>query len=177
MAEVPPGVVTRTSTGPAGWTGRVTRTWVAERRVRPVAAAYPKWTELARCRPVPLRVTVDPPPVEPLRDERAPRVGTASKEKVDREDTGEEPVGVATRTLTRPAAWAGVTTRTFVVDRRVTRVTVVVPKRTFVVAPTPEPDRSTTVPPRVGPATTDRLTADGAVSAAAGAAPARPGMP
>ena len=58
-----------------------------------------------------------------------------------------------------------------------TRVTVVVPNKTFVVAPTPEPDRSTTVPPRVGPATTDRLTADGAARAAAGAAPTRPGRP
>ena len=46
--EVPPGVVARTSTTPAECAGAVTRTWVAERRVRPVAGTVPKSTALVR---------------------------------------------------------------------------------------------------------------------------------
>ena len=50
-AEVPPGVVTRTSTSPSACAGRVTWSWVAETRVTAVASSVPKVTAATRSKP------------------------------------------------------------------------------------------------------------------------------
>src|SRR5690348_16540290 len=68
-----------------------------------------------------------------------------------------------------PAGRAGVVTRMRVAETRWIFVTAVPPNHALVAEPTAGPDRSTLVPPRTGPATTDRLTVPGTVTAAAAA--------
>jgi hypothetical protein len=64
VAEVPPAVVTRTSTVPEP-TGEVAVIEVAELTVKPVAAVAPNVTEVAPVKPVPVIVTDVPPVPKP----------------------------------------------------------------------------------------------------------------
>ena len=64
-AEVPPGVVTVTSTVPALPAGAVAVMEVALLTTTPVAAWAPKWTAVAPVRLVPVMVTEVPPVVGP----------------------------------------------------------------------------------------------------------------
>ena len=77
-AEVPPGVVTRTSTVPTARAGLVTRRVVAETRTTLLVVVGPNCTAVARVRPVPVSVTVDPPAVGPDAGEMPVTTGTAS---------------------------------------------------------------------------------------------------
>ena len=60
VADVPPAVVTRTSTVPVP-AGDVAVICVAELTVSPVAAVAPNVTAVAPVKPVPVMVTVVPP--------------------------------------------------------------------------------------------------------------------
>jgi hypothetical protein len=64
IAEVPPAVVTRTSTVPVP-AGAVAVIEVSLVTVKPVAGVGPKFTAVAPVNPVPVRVTVVPPAVGP----------------------------------------------------------------------------------------------------------------
>ena len=64
MAEVPPAVVTLTSTVPLP-EGDVAVIWVAELTVKPVAAVAPKVTAVAPEKLVPVMITLVPPVVGP----------------------------------------------------------------------------------------------------------------
>ena len=61
VADVPPGVVTVTSTVPAAWAGEVTVICVLETKVTPVPGVPPKLTVAALVNPVPVIVTRVPP--------------------------------------------------------------------------------------------------------------------
>ena len=65
VTEVPPGVVTVTSTVPALPAGAVAVTEVADLTVNEAAAVAPKLTAEALVRLVPVMVTVVPPAVGP----------------------------------------------------------------------------------------------------------------
>ena len=75
-AEVPPGVVTVTSTVPVP-AGEWTVIWVAELTETLVPAFPPKATVAPLTKPVPVIVTVVLPPVGPARGLRPVTVGTA----------------------------------------------------------------------------------------------------
>src|SRR6202790_5136741 len=64
--EVPPGVVTVTSTVAAASAGEVMEMDVAELTTRPVPATVPNFTTVAPVKPVPVTVTGVPPVVGPL---------------------------------------------------------------------------------------------------------------
>ena len=74
VADVPPAVVTVTSTVPVP-TGDVAVMDVAETTVKLVAAAAPKVTAVAPANPVPVIVTVVPPVVGPAVGEIEVTVG------------------------------------------------------------------------------------------------------
>ena len=76
--EVPPGVVTTTSTGPEAWAGVVTRSVVGETRTRLVVLVVPNRTADARSSPVPVSVTTVPPAGGPVWGESAVTEGTGS---------------------------------------------------------------------------------------------------
>ena len=78
MAEVPPGVVTVTSTVPAAPAGEVAVIEVADTTVTPVASAVPNFTAVAPVRLVPVMVTGVPPLVEPVVGLTALTVGAAT---------------------------------------------------------------------------------------------------
>jgi hypothetical protein len=61
IADVPFGVVTLTSTVPAGAAGEIAVMVVELMTVTPVAALAPKWTAVAPVKPVPVMVTFVPP--------------------------------------------------------------------------------------------------------------------
>ena len=65
MALVPPAVVTVTSTVPALPAGAVAVICVALLTVKPLALVAPNFTAVAPVNPVPVMVTVVPPPVGP----------------------------------------------------------------------------------------------------------------
>jgi hypothetical protein len=66
VADVPPGVVTVTSTGPAAEpAGLVTVIWVALLTVNVPAAVAPNLTEVAPVKFVPVIVTIVPPAIGP----------------------------------------------------------------------------------------------------------------
>ena len=77
VAEVPPGVVTVTSTVPDP-AGEVAVTEVALLTTTPVAASAPKWTALAPVRLVPVMVTEVPPAAGPDVGLTAVTVGAAT---------------------------------------------------------------------------------------------------
>ena len=68
VAEVPAGVVTVMSTVPVPG-GVVAVIWVSESTVIVAALAGPKLTSVAPVNPVPVMVTVSPPPALPLAGE------------------------------------------------------------------------------------------------------------
>ena len=77
VADVPPVVVTLTSTVPVP-AGDVAVIWVAELTVKVVAAVAPKITAVAPVNPVPLMVTVVPPDPGPEVGEIDVTVGAAT---------------------------------------------------------------------------------------------------
>ncbi|MGY4359591.1 hypothetical protein ACVW0J_006084 [Bradyrhizobium sp. i1.7.7] len=64
VADVPPAVVTRTSTVPVP-AGDVAAIWVAELTVKPAAAVAPNVTAVAPVKLVPVMITLVPPPPGP----------------------------------------------------------------------------------------------------------------
>ena len=76
VADVPPAVVTRTSTVPVP-AGAVAVIWVAELTVKPVAGVAPKLTAVAPLKFVPVIVTVVPPATGPEVGEIDVTVGAA----------------------------------------------------------------------------------------------------
>jgi hypothetical protein len=78
VAEVPPGVVTVTSTVPAEPAGEVAVTLVALTTVTPVAAPLPKLTVTGAMNPVPVIVTSVPPASGPAVGEISVTGGTAA---------------------------------------------------------------------------------------------------
>lgn len=64
--EVPPGVITRTSTGPACPAGATAVADVADATFTDVAATDPKRTDVAPVRFVPVMVTTVPPAAVPV---------------------------------------------------------------------------------------------------------------
>jgi hypothetical protein len=78
VAEVPPEVVTVTSTVPAACVGVVTEQLVVVEQLTPVPAVDPKLTVVAPVtNPVPVMVTVVPPVVAPVLGAIPVMVGTA----------------------------------------------------------------------------------------------------
>ena len=75
VADVPPAVVTVTSTTPVLPAGEVAVMDVAELTVKPVALFAPNLTAVAPVKLVPVIVTVDPPPAGPEVGEIAVTVG------------------------------------------------------------------------------------------------------
>ena len=65
VADVPPAVVTVTSTVPVAPAGEVAVMDVAELTVNPVALVAPNFTAVAPVKLVPVMVTVVPPPEGP----------------------------------------------------------------------------------------------------------------
>ena len=77
-ADVPPGVVTVTSTTPAGFSGAVAVIFVALVTVTLVAALLPNITAVAPVKPLPVMVTLVPPAVGPDDGEIPATAGTAT---------------------------------------------------------------------------------------------------
>jgi hypothetical protein len=75
VAEVPPGVVTVTSTVPASPAGEVAVMLVALTTVNEVAAVLPKLTAVAPVNPLPVMVTSAPPASGPAVGEIPVTVG------------------------------------------------------------------------------------------------------
>src|SRR6202790_4975344 len=103
-SEVPPGVVTKTSTVAAASAGGVMVMDVGELTTRPVPAVVPNFTTLA-----PVTVTLVPPAVGPVFGLTPVTVGTGGAAKVNWSDgalTSEVPPGVVTKTSTGAAASA-----------------------------------------------------------------------
>jgi hypothetical protein len=65
VADVPAGVVTCTSTVPAVSGGASTVSWLSLLTTTVSAGTPPKVTSVASVKPLPLTMTVVPPPVEP----------------------------------------------------------------------------------------------------------------
>ena len=79
--EVPPAVVTVTSTVAAASAGEMMVIEVEELTTRPVPAVVPNFTTVAPVKPVPVTVTGVPPPVGPLRGAHAGDGGTAGRRR------------------------------------------------------------------------------------------------
>ena len=78
IADVPPGVVTVTSTGPAEEPpGLVAVICVAELTVNEAAFVLPNFTAVAPVNPDPVIVTMVPPSIGPFFGEMSVTVGTA----------------------------------------------------------------------------------------------------
>jgi hypothetical protein len=107
IAEVPPTVVTVTSTVPAELAGEVAVTSVSESTVKPAAGVVPKVTAAASLKPVPEIVTEVPPAVGPEVGAIELTVGAATKVNWSLAPVGEVPLGVVTVTSTVPAGLAG----------------------------------------------------------------------
>ncbi len=160
--DVPPGVVTVTSTDPAAWAGVTNDRLVAEPTVA-VAVWPPMLTVVAPdTKPVPVIVTAVLPAVGPLTGDNDRAVGTTAGGTYWKWRAGlDVPPGVVTVTSTDPAAWAGVTNDRLVAEPTV--ATTDTPSTVTDVPPTtnPEPDTDTAVPPATGPLTGDNEAAVG----------------
>ena len=78
-AEVPPGLVTTMSTGPAARDGAVAVIWVAELTAKAVAGLpAPKVTLVTPARSVPVMTTLPPPMIGPAAGATPPRAGAFS---------------------------------------------------------------------------------------------------
>jgi hypothetical protein len=152
VAEIPPGVVTVTSTVPAGSAGEVAVIDVAELTVNEVALVAPNVTADAAVKPVPEMVTLVAPPVGPALGLTAVTVGAPWYEKWSAADFAEVPVGVVTVTSTVPADPAGEVAVIDVSELTVNEPALVAPNVTADAAVSPEPVMVTVVPPAVGPA-------------------------
>jgi hypothetical protein len=104
VAEVPPAVVTVTSTIPTAWAGEVVVISVSETTVKEPAAVVPKSTVVAVVNPVPVMVTGIPPAVGPDVGATEVTVGRAAKKNWSLALVGEVPIGLVTVTSTVPPA-------------------------------------------------------------------------
>jgi hypothetical protein len=152
VSEVPPGVVTVTSTSPAAWAGDIAEMCVAESTVKDAAAVVPKSTAVAPVRSVPVMTTEVPPAVGPELGATEVTVGTTTKVNWSAAFVAEVPPGVVTDTWTRPAGWAGDIAVICVAESTVNDAAAVVPKATAVAPVKSVPVMVTEVPPAVGPA-------------------------
>jgi hypothetical protein len=151
VAEVPPGVVTVTSTVPAEPAGEVAVTLVSLATVNDVAAVLPKLTAVAPVNPLPVIVTAVPPAIGPPAGETPVTTGAAMYVKWSAELVAEVPPGVVTVTSTVPASPAGEVALMLVGLTTVTSVAALVPKLTVTGAMNPVPVIVTAVPPAAGP--------------------------
>jgi hypothetical protein len=148
FAEVPPGVVTVTSSVPVP-AGDFTVIWLSFTTTRLVAAVQSNFTDVAPVKPDPVIVTEVPPAAGPVAGEMAVTVGTVTYVNLSADDIAEVPPGVITVTSTIP-----VPTGDFVViDVAVFQVIDpdVLPNFTPVALPRLVPVIVTEVPPAVGP--------------------------
>jgi hypothetical protein len=104
VAEVPPAVVTVTSTVPAAWAGEVVVILVFETTLNDAAAVVPKWTDVAAMKLVPVIVTGTPPAIGPEVGETAVIVGRPTKVKWSLGLVGDVPFELVTVTSTIAAA-------------------------------------------------------------------------
>ena len=135
VAEVPPGVITVTSTIPVP-AGLTAVTVVSLPPSRSVAGVVPKSTAVAPVSPVPVIVTGVPPAYGPLVGARAVTVGAAMNVNWSAADVSDVPPGVVTVTSSVPVP-AGLTAVTVVSFTTVTSVAAVVPKSTAVAPVSP----------------------------------------
>ncbi len=153
--EVPPGVMTVTSTRPAACAGATAVAEVADTGVTAVAAAVPKVTAVMPVRFVPVIVTTVPPAIGPdvgLIEVTVGRTGGApTKVNVSPAVTAEVPAGVITVTSTAPATCAGDVTFIDVAETGVNAVPPMPPKLTTVAPVRLAPVIVITVPPAIGP--------------------------
>jgi hypothetical protein len=152
--EVPPGVVTVTSTVAAASAGDVIEIEVEELTMSPVPGVVPNFTTVAPVKPVPVTVTGVPPVVGPELGLTAVTVGTGGGLKVNWSGgafTTEVPPGVVTVTSTVAAASAGEVMEIEVEELTTRPVPGVVPNFTTVAPVKPVPVTVTGVPPVVGP--------------------------
>jgi hypothetical protein len=156
VGEVPPGVVTVMSTGPVS-AGAVAVSEVGELYVA-VAASRPKSTIDPATNPVPVMVTVVPPPLGPVLGLTDVTVGTGSNVNRSAALVAEVPPVVVTVTSAVPAVSAGAVAVIEVAELTVTSVAACpVPNETVDPATKLVPVIATDVPPAVGP--DDGLTA------------------
>jgi hypothetical protein len=152
VEEVPPAVVTVTSTVPTAWAGEVVVISVLETTVKEPAAVVSKSTDVAPVKLVPVMVTGMPPPVGPDVGATAVTVGGAAKVNWSLALVGEVPLGLVTVTSTVPAAWAGEVLVISVSETTVKDAAGVAPKWTEVAVVKLVPVIVTGAPPAVGPA-------------------------
>nr|WP_263866878.1 hypothetical protein [Paenibacillus rhizovicinus] len=157
VADVPPGVVTVTSTVPELPAGAVAVIDVAEFTVTPVAAVVPNVTAVAPDRFVPVSVTLVPPDVGPDVGDTLVIVGTAMYVYWSAADVADVPPVVVTLTSTVPELPAGAVAVIDVAEFTVTPVAIVAPNVTAVAPDRFVPVNVTLVPPDVGPDVGDTL--------------------
>jgi hypothetical protein len=116
-----------------------------------VAGFVPKPTAVAPVKPVPVTVTVVPPPTGPAVGLMAATVGVATYENTALDEAADVPAGVVTVTPTFPAP-AGLTAEIIVGLRTLNVVAAAVPNATPVAPAKPAPVIVTSVPPVSGPA-------------------------
>ena len=150
MADVPPTVVTLTSTVPVP-AGEVAVIDVAELTVKPVAGVAPNVTAVAPLKLVPVIVTDVPPVAGPEVGDIDVTVGTATYVNWSAAEVADVPPGVVTVTSTVPVP-AGDVAVIWVGELTVKPVAGVAPKLTAVAAVKLVPVMVTLVPPVVGPA-------------------------
>ena len=154
VADVPPAVVTVTSTVPIVPAGEVAFIIVALTKVTFADVALPNCTRGVPVNPVPVMVTAVPPKVVPVAGVMLVTVGAAAPYvNISAAEVTDVPPGVVTVTSMDPAVPAGLVT---VIELSLTTVKLrvaVVPKVTAVAAVKPDPVRDTVVPPVVGPDT------------------------
>jgi hypothetical protein len=152
VADVPPGVVTVTSTVPAAPAGEVAVIFVADRTVTDVAAVAPNLTVAPATNALPVIVT-DVPPFRGPEDGLTPvTAGTESYAKRSEDPVRDVPPGVMTVTSTVPAAWGGEVAVIEVDELTVNDAAALAPNLTAVAPLRLLPLTVTVVPPATGPA-------------------------
>jgi hypothetical protein len=151
-AEVPPGVVTVTSTVPAVSAGEVVVMLVSLTTVKVSAVVSPKLTTPALVKPVPVIVTAVPPASGPAAGATPVTTGSGKVYvKRSAERLAEGPPAVVTVTSTVPAEPAGAVALMRVALTTVNEVAALLPKLTAVAPVNAVPVTVTTVPPATGP--------------------------
>ena len=170
VADVPPTVVTVTSTVPAAPAGAVAVIEVSELTVKPSAFAAPNFTAVAPKKPVPVIATDVPPAVGPAVGDIDVTVGAATYVYWSAAVLVDVPPAVVTLISTVPVP-AGAIAVIEVSELKLKPVASVAPNFTEVTPVKPLPAIVTDVPPAVGPAVGE---IDVTVGAAAFAAASEP---
>jgi hypothetical protein len=165
VADVPPGVVTVTSTVPAVWAGDVTVMVVPlPPTVKVVTTVLPKLTAVAPVKLLPVMVTLVPPAIGPPVGETPVTVGAAKNVNWSALLVADVPPTVVTVTSTVPAASAGVTAVIVVALTTVKLAADTLPNLTALAPVKPVPVIVTLVPPAVGPLVGDTAVTVGAAT-------------